>query len=173
MCNQIDLLTNRYATECERERERERERDEGEISIKHVEIVFMFSWNFTVFLWAYIISYISLLNMANIQKVESSAANGKGYLVNVYVIKLKKSIYVVFLPRAQWMIPKKLSEFHSLIFIMKFFMCWRLLTFSQSINLFNTRKRTLVSALSAGIVMVIDYLKWILKSLWYYIILMF
>ena len=71
---------------CHWERERERER---EISIEPVEIVFMFSWNFIVFLWAYIMSYISLLNcyefMANIQKVESSAANGKGYLVNVYV----------------------------------------------------------------------------------------
>lgn len=39
--------------------------------------------------------------MANIQKVESSAANGKGYLVNVYVIKLKKNLFMLFFFQGQ------------------------------------------------------------------------
>ena len=99
----------------ERERERERERDEGEISIKHVEIVFMFSWNFIVFLWAYIISYISLLNcyesMANIQKVESSAASGKGYLVYVFVLKLKRIFLCCFSSKGKMNDSKKKVNF--------------------------------------------------------------
>ena len=127
MCNQIDLLTKRYATE--RERERERERDEGEISIEQVEIVFVLTWNFIVFLWAYIISYISLLNcyefMVNIQKVESSAANGKGYLVYVFVIKLKRIFLCCFSSKGKMNDTKKIKWIsfidihHEILYVLK------------------------------------------------------